>query len=435
MSDAHETNPASPAEAATSADAAAPVDAEARLHVAAPVAEPDVVDIADEPIPLGSPLAGIGPFLRTARRTVPAFVARQRWSLAALAVLPVAMELGARAIAPDYGGRIYSDRLTGGQPIAMNQQIHRGPEVPLARAAGVPRWVALGDSVAYGTGVAPEDTWARQLERRLAGPDAANPRERVEVIAGGIPGLRLAEIALAIEERWVPFDPDGIVLGLSPNMVALAWIRQDETAELAIPPSVNPRPAAGGAAGLKRRVKHSIQEFCLPGVLTINGERAMHAIGLLHHRISPDAPYGPLLAHGWQQADLPPERTAEAWAAFERELQLVRDAASRANIPLRIVATPSRFTLSDERRDNLRFVPRERLTVDFTTRAAEACTRLGIPMVDGTDALRAARSADTSAPLYLIEDLTHFDPAGHAAIAEAIHGTGWFSGPAGAPSG
>ena len=38
----------------------------------------------------------------------------------------------------------------------------------------------------------------------------------------------------------------GVVVGLSPNMVSLAWIRRDETSELAVPSSVNPRPVPGG---------------------------------------------------------------------------------------------------------------------------------------------------------------------------------------------
>lgn len=409
--------------------APAGTDAEARLHVAPPAAEPGVAVIADERIPLGSPLAGLIPFARVAARTVPAFIGRHRLSLVLLLLLPVAIELGARAIAPDYGGRIYTNRLTGGQPIGMNQQIHRGPEVPTERTPGVPRWVALGDSVTYGTGVAPDDTWARQLERRLAGPDVADPRERYEVLAAGIPGLRLSEIALAVEDRWPPFQPDGIVLGLSPYMVALAWIRRNEPAELSVPPSVNPQPAPTGASALKLRTKHALQRLCLPGFVTINGERGLYALGVLDHRPDLDQPFGPMLAHGWQQADLSRKNIDDAWTAFEAELRTVRDASRRESVPIRAVVFPSRFTLSMERRDNLKFVPLDRLSVDFSTRATEVCSRLGIPVLDGQAALRTARRTHPSSPMFLIEDYTHLDRTGHAVIAEALAATGWFDRP------
>ena len=146
---------------------------------------------------------------------------------------------------------------------------------------------------------------------------------------------------------------------------------------------------------------------------------------MLGHRVNPESPFGPLLAHGWRQADLPADAWIEAWSCFETDLETLTTTARSLGIPLLVVGTPSRFTISDEMRDNLRFVPKHRLQADFCDRLGEACERAGIPYLDGRrilqDAIAEARRQSGHRPAcFIIDDMTHLDPDGHDAVAAAV---------------
>ena len=396
-------------------------DPEAALHTPEPVADPPFAAIPEKPIPINGGIAATGRRLANATSASVIFLARRwRWLLIAIA-LAIGLEAATRTIAPDYANRIYSDRLTGGHPIQMSRQLHRGPDVATEPAPGGLRIVCLGDSVTYGTGVPPEATWPRLLPAHLP-PALAS---RTESLAAGLPGSGLSQVTRVARDHWVEFGPDALIVQVSPNMVSRALIFRGEDLPIPIPSSIDPAPPPSGSKVVIASVKRSVKSMALPGLLKINLERLLHRTGMLRHRVDPEAPFGPLLAHGWQQADLRPDAWTDAWTAFEDELVDLITTAETLSIPLFIVGTPSRFTISDEIRDNLRFVPKHRLQADFCSRLGVLCEQRGVPYLDGEsilrDAIQNARNAGRRRPaLYIIDDMTHLDPDGHDAIAEAV---------------
>jgi len=80
----------------------------------------------------------------------------------------------------------------------------RGPEVAVQPAPGVRRVLVLGDSIAYGMGVATNETLAARLEERLG--------DSVEVLNAGVPGWSILQEAAWFEARGARLEPDGVLL-------------------------------------------------------------------------------------------------------------------------------------------------------------------------------------------------------------------------------
>ncbi len=73
------------------------------------------------------------------------------------------------------------------------------------------RIAVIGDSIAFGWGVAPEDRYSDVLERFLN--DTASTGTKYEVLNFGIPGYNTVMEAALLQERVLPYAPDLIVLG------------------------------------------------------------------------------------------------------------------------------------------------------------------------------------------------------------------------------
>jgi hypothetical protein len=337
---------------------------------------------------------------------------------ALIAVLAlVVLEAGLRRVDPRYRGHLFDAEFSGGHPIAVNSAGFRGPELPAAKRPGELRLLALGDSTTFGTGVAWEETWPERSGRALA---QALGRT-VTPINSGVPAASLEDMTFALNGPWGGTRPDDVVLAVSANMVSLGWIRRER--EAAVPVHVLPSPETTASRGyrLKTSARRLSSRFCLPSFVMLNGERAMYAIGLQDHRIDAEAPYGPMLAHGWRQVGLDPTLAEMAWSRFERDLARLRDAVQARGARFWVTTIPCRFMLTSDWSDNEKFVPRERLSVVPSERVERICAGLGIPTIDAVKALREARSASGgSAPLYRQADYVHLDAEGHRALGEAI---------------
>lgn len=347
--------------------------------------------------------------LREGVRQLLALVRRQALIAIPVLVLLVGTEVLLQRIAPEYANRIYTRTRTAGHPILMHPEGYRGSEISPEKPEGTFRILALGDSVTFGTGVAADQTWPAHLGAHLQ----SSLGTRVEVINSGLPAADLAQMRLMLETKWSAYQPDAIVVMLSGNVVSLAWIRRDEPVVWPENPwaSAPPEARLGAMASLKRFA----QSFALPGFATINVERLTYLVGLNTHTIDPDAPYGAMLAHGWRQANLDPAIVERAWELTEAQLRSLRDSADTLAIPLVVSHAPTRFSLSDRWIDNLKGVPRDRLTIDPVERTGWICDRLGIAFVDPRPALRPPLTN-----LFVINDYGHFSAEGNARVAGLV---------------
>jgi hypothetical protein len=91
--------------------------------------------------------------------------------------------------------------LVDGRPTTINRLGQRGAEHPLARTPGVVRVLMLGDSLAFGYGVADEETFAARLER-----------SGFEVLNLAVPGYGTDQELLRLESEGPRWRPDVVVL-------------------------------------------------------------------------------------------------------------------------------------------------------------------------------------------------------------------------------
>jgi len=80
---------------------------------------------------------------------------------------------------------------------------------------GTHRILVLGDSIAYGVGVSPGETFAKVLERQLD-----RPGRRVEVINAGVLGYTAYNEERYYAARGRDFQPDVVVVAFCMNDVA-----------------------------------------------------------------------------------------------------------------------------------------------------------------------------------------------------------------------
>jgi lysophospholipase L1-like esterase len=103
-------------------------------------------------------------------------------------------------------------------------------EISAVKPRGVYRIFIMGDSGVYGWGVEAENTFSRQLEKRLN--SSATDGRRFEVINAGVPGYTSYHGILLLERKLLGFDPDMIVIGygwadhMVGSMEDKAWLRE-----------------------------------------------------------------------------------------------------------------------------------------------------------------------------------------------------------------
>lgn len=107
------------------------------------------------------------------------------------------------ALKPGFQGR------SEGTWVTVNSQGLRDGEYPPAPAPGTLRILMLGDSVTFGPGVRPEETFSKVLERRLA---AGQPDRRVEVLNGGVVGYNTIQEHTLFREVGRGYQPTLVVL-------------------------------------------------------------------------------------------------------------------------------------------------------------------------------------------------------------------------------
>src|SRR5262245_6639836 len=95
-----------------------------------------------------------------------------------------------------------------GADCATNSFGFRSPPVEVAKPADAYRVVVLGDSVAFGHGVAIDDAFPHQLELLL---QAELQGRKVEVINTGVSGYNLAMEVATLVDKGLQFKPDLVV--------------------------------------------------------------------------------------------------------------------------------------------------------------------------------------------------------------------------------
>ncbi len=99
----------------------------------------------------------------------------------------------------------------------------REPDLPSRKPTGTRRIVVVGDSFAFGYGVAEAEAFPRQLESLLLRTD---PASRWEVINLGVPGSDPVTYLQHLREPGLAYTPDVVVIAVMANDVHDAFLRK-----------------------------------------------------------------------------------------------------------------------------------------------------------------------------------------------------------------
>lgn len=328
-----------------------------------------------------------------------------------------------RLARPDIAGQVYTANLTGGHPINFSERSFRVQEGQ-HKIRG-PLILGLGDSTTFGTGVAAEETWPIRLGEHLEPshlstdlilPDSMAQEAAVAANAG-FPGSGIRQLRIGLETLWAePAPPPVTILLITSNMVSFTEFRAGKEPRDLMD---RVRKAKTRANSPKERASALLQGLALWKAVTGTVETGKYALGLLDHRINPTAPRSPLLSYGWIQPGLPLSHTQKMWATFDAELAALHTTVQNQGGCLVIGFLPPRFMLSERRNDNLKFVPKSRLTEEASARVKSLAERRGLPFVDMAQALQQART-NGAGQLYIPNDYTHLSASGHDVVAQTF---------------
>ena len=235
--------------------------------------------------------------------------------------------------------------------VRHNHYGFRGPEFDEIKPAGVYRVAVLGDSFAYGNGVAEQDRFSDRLGAAL------EPRH-IQVLNFGFPGNNWPDNVMTLERR---------VLRLKPNFVLLQWGTNDIEFEIEARPRTEITPLA---------VNRNLHEWLYARSALysmLNAEWVQYR--LRQHMGDSDQDY---LRRLYGDPNSTGSRKADEW------IERFFDDCRREHVPLAIVMFPH-FT------ETLADYPLEFLHV----RMRQQCEQAGVTYVDLLDRYRQVQDTRT----------------------------------------
>ncbi|MEZ5819234.1 MAG: SGNH/GDSL hydrolase family protein [Bradyrhizobium sp.] len=320
---------------------------------------------------------------------------------------------------------------------ATNRLGFRGPEFPVGKREGVYRIAVLGNSFAYGWGLEYEDTWPRQLERRLneeglkievanLATPGTSPRIISEIAGKSLPLLKPDMVLLAVldgaavvtyqpaarDERppsWRQKLTNALAYALPGTVAGLQWVHDAVSGPEFIPASAASREWERQARSyLARAPDLERQRFAAIDPRT----RSRFLSGNMN---------SPLVIQAIRKPDqFRDVVTSEALTekAIEEMRGTFAEAKARSKNAI-VVSMPYAAYLDEEAQRILRTVG---FDVDFDlsvidpVRAARtAAEEAGVSFVGVTDAFRANATAEMFIPFD-----GHYSPAGSRLFAELI---------------
>lgn len=321
---------------------------------------------------------------------------------------------------PGFDGWIKTSEFT--THVQINPLGLRDRRASYARTPGAYRVLLLGDSFVEAVQVAEADTTAARLEAGLTRA-AGRP---VEVLNAGVAGYGTGHTLLFFEHEGLRYQPDVAVLVVFLGNDVGDNNYQPDPDERSLPrrPYWTLRPdgsVAQGAWAPPPRPTDALQRLrdCCR-LYNVVETGVLMKLGTGVQRDTPQADEEVRYLVRSLYDTRPEGEMLRGWQLTEGLLAALRDRAAAAGVPLVVVGAPDWLALDldawtrrlgDSRASSGRYRPDSP-----NARLGEISARLGLPYLDLYPLLNARAGGE---PLYFPID-THWTPAGHAVVAEAV---------------
>lgn len=353
--------------------------------------------------------------------------------LLVLLTFAVVGEGAVRRFFPEQKRRIFTAEVTGGYPKTLNARGLRDRDFPDDSPPQETRILVLGASHTFGTGVAMENTYPKQLERLL---NARGDATEYFVINAGGEGQALGQTLDFLLGKGLAFDPVLVIQSCAPSMIAKAGRGGDAgRSQPSVEPAREPsylfqvkRALRRGALGIHNRLYGSY----LYGFLDGNVRLRLYRLGVIRDRM--DKASGAIFAYAFDDPGVDLQAVEENYRVLLERLVELKKLLDEHQIQLLVMTPASRFDLSDRPVDNERGFDLDKIRIQPAQVIGDYCTRHRIPFVDPGPRLRAERHAmlEGTRPwndLYIPLDYSHLNPTGLHIVAEEllkeIEAQGW----------
>jgi lysophospholipase L1-like esterase len=283
---------------------------------------------------------------------------------------------------PNFEGRGIVDEY-----IKTNSQGLRDVEHPLKKEDGSIRILGLGDSFTFGWGVKLEESYLKQLERRLT----QETGRKAEAINAGVPGYGLNHYYIYLKHTGLKYQPDVIVINYFVDDLPMFLKEELEPYEEDFPDRLQYK------GGLMHRSR--FYNFITSAAAIIRVRN--HATAVDHMRIME------VRRAAWARYDHPliNKESNEKIALLEEYLKRFKSLADSVHARLIIMFTPDISHLYHPEYQHINAVLK-RLTAQYN-----------IPFVDMTPVFESSNDLST---YYLFPKDAHTNVRGHQAMASAL---------------
>lgn len=333
------------------------------------------------------------------------------------------VEMGLRHFTPSMRSLLFTAELTGGNPVTKNKYGLRDVEFPIEKPSRETRILALGNSTTYGSGVAQEMTWPKQLQHLL---NNNQTDKSYFVINAGGQGNSPFEALDFLKEKGVYYDPSLIIFAFSPSMIAKTAEFSRKHSRSSHTKDISP----SFTARMKSQTREAmmIMHKFLHGSLTYAAfdyyvRKNLYYFGIIQDDLN--KPSGVVYAYAFDVKGVELDKVNTAYDNFYALLKEIKTVSDTNGIPLIIVNIPSQFEISNLPSDNPRRFPKDKIRIYPGDKIMKYAEELYIPALDMREVLKERRIVmDTGKipwnPLYIPADYSHLNDDGLFLISHRI---------------
>lgn len=303
-------------------------------------------------------------------------------------------EMALRVFVPDTRQLIFTKNVTGGNPVTYNAYGLRDVEFAIEKPDGERRILALGNSTTFGSGVSLEDTYPKTLQEKLGAPWF--------VINGGGQGSSMPQVIDFMNEYGYAMQPERIVFGFSPAMIAKTKITGK-------PGALSLKQQLRSAAIEIHKAMHASYAY---SAFNHHVREGLYRIGVLKDDLTQLK--GAIYAYGFDVRGVDIETIRSDYDAFFAEFLAFKQELDRRGVDMIVIGIPSRFELSNKARDNPRNYPLDKIRIQPLDEMKKFAQDNDIEYMDLRPNLKTKES------IFIPGDYSHLNEKGLEIIADIL---------------